>query len=302
MNAPFDVPLVADPSVALPPIRIDVANRPGPLYTVQLVIELVGQRTVPATAAAGLLQPDWRSALGPPEVWTMAPADNEWKSLNQTAQSYDSIALAWDFVSPKGRLNSGSAAHLFSVAERFAQAIERRAMPIPPPQDVDARVVALLEAQEALDIGFSLAVASASGWMAEKDIWVQCARLGLNLDSDGIFGWKPDNWEEPIVSVTPLGEAEGFNLGAVQRGEAHPGIGVGFNVPRCPAPEDALAGCLHIARTFAFAFGALILDEDGEALAPATEAAYRRNIVEAENSLKQAGLAPGTAEALKLFA
>ncbi len=302
MSSPFDVPLVADPAVALPPLQINLPSKPGPLYTIQFVIELVGPRTLPAAAAAGLLQQDWHSALGEPEAWIMAPADEHWRPL-PTAQSgsYDSLALTWDFVSSRGHLNNGSAAHLFSVAERFGQAVERRAMPIPPATDVDARVAALFEAQNALDIGFSLAIANVDGWMLERDIWIQCTRLGLSLDGSGVFGWKGADWDEPIVSVTPLGEADGFSLGAVQRGEGHAGIGIGFSVARSPSPVDALDACFHVASHLASAFAGLILDEDGEPLNGSSQAAYRRNILEAVRALTQAGFAPGSQESLRLF-
>jgi hypothetical protein len=302
VSSPFDVPLVADPAVALPPLTIDLPVKTGPLYTVQFVVELVGPKSLPAAAAAGLLQPNWHAALGQPESWVMAPADTVWQPLTaRTDGSYDSLALTWDFLSSRGHLSSTSATHLYSIAEQFGQAIERRAMPIPPPNDVSARVAALAEAQAALDIGFSIAVASTGGWIRERDIWIQAARLGLELAPDGVFSWRGKGWLEPVVSVTPLGDAQGFNLGAVQRGDSHPGVGVGFSVPRSPAPVDALNACFHVAQTFAAGLGCVVLDEDGEILSPAAQAAYRQNIGEAEKVLEQAGLAPGSAEALRLF-
>ncbi len=302
MSSPFSVPLASDPAVALPPLTINLPQKAGPLYTVQFVVELVGTRSLPANAAAGILSPDWQAALGQPETWVMTPADNEWRPLAARVDgSYDSLALTWDFISDRGQLNGTSAAHLFSIAEKFGQAVERRAMPIPPPADVTARVAALAEAADALDIGFSLAVTTTGGWISEHDIWVHCARLGLDLGPDGAFGWRASNWPEAVVSVTPLGDAQGFSLGAVQRGDSHPGLGVGFSVSRSPAPTVALDAAFHVASTLATAFGALVLDEDGELLSPQSQATYRRNIAEAERALTQAGLAPGSAESLRLF-
>jgi len=302
MSSPFDVPLVSDPAVALPPISLSDLPKIGPLYTVEYVIELVGPKSIPAAAVTGLLQADWQSALGNPGIWVMAAMDQSWKAASSSAQgSFDSLALTWEYLSGRGNLSSASAAHLLSVAEKFGQAVERRAMPIPPPQDVDRQVRALAEARDALDIGFSLAVANAQGWMLEKDIWVQCARLGLTLGGDGVFGWQVQGWPEPLVSVTPLGRALGFSLGAVQRGDAHAGIGIGFSVPLSPSPSASLDACFHIARVFAQVFTALILDEEGHPLTIQSESMYRRNIGEAERSLEQAGLKAGSAEAAKLF-
>src|SRR5690349_1319330 len=94
---------------------------PAPARKVQFVVELVGPRTVPAAQAGELLHPNWRAALGQPELWAMRPADAAWQPLRALTQgSYDSIALAWDMVTPQGDLSAASAIHLAGVAEQFA--------------------------------------------------------------------------------------------------------------------------------------------------------------------------------------
>src|SRR4051812_12836749 len=105
-NEIFGKPLQRDPSIALPDLNILPRNTPGPVRKQQLVIELVGPRTVPAPLIQALLQPQWQGALGSPEIYVMAGADQYWRSLIQGDGSgaYDSVALAWDLLSDKGTM------------------------------------------------------------------------------------------------------------------------------------------------------------------------------------------------------
>ena len=100
----FGEPLRPDPAIALAPIEVTIPLKSGPLHRVQFVIEFVGPRSVPALAAIHLLGSEWYSALGQPFIHAMRPADLHWHPLtNSTDGSYDSLALSWDLLSPKGQ-------------------------------------------------------------------------------------------------------------------------------------------------------------------------------------------------------
>ncbi len=70
MSAAFGSP---NPGVALPP-PASLTEKSGPLHRVELVIEIVGPKSMPAKSVAALLQPDWFRALGEPRMWVMAPS------------------------------------------------------------------------------------------------------------------------------------------------------------------------------------------------------------------------------------
>lgn len=297
----FGATLETDPSVALPRHKNPVPLKIGPLHKVQFVIEFVGSRSALASQVSHLFDPSWYQALGQPTMFAMRPADLGWNPLTSaTDGSYDSLALTWDYLSPAGRLTSASAAHLVMVADRAGPFLSRRPMPIPTPDEVDAIVESLAHAQELLDIGFAISVVGHRDFY-EREIWIQCARLGLEFSSHGSFDWRVSGHSEPLFSVTPFGESDSFSLGAVKNGSMHAGVTLGFNMPRCVLPRPALEGCFHAANTFAKTLGGAIFTDDQR---PMTEGEHRHLLASMDQAMllfSQIGLIAGSGECLKLF-
>ncbi|HEY0868355.1 MAG TPA: hypothetical protein VGE01_13300 [Fimbriimonas sp.] len=298
----FGRPLESDQAVRLTDPADLASPRPGPLHRVQYVIELVGPRSVPAAAAASLLDPRWFQALGQPEMWCMGPMDSEWRTLtNASDGAYDSIALAWDQISSQGVLNEASAKSLLARAEEYASHIQRRAMPMPVPEDVPASVRNLQEARSSLDIGFSLAFAPTSGYVPERDLWIQCARMGLVLGPSGAFEWLGKGQELPMLEVTPIGQTETFSLAAVERGDVHEGASIGFHYALSPSPKDALEGCFHVGGVLCESIGGRLLDDEGKLLSSGARQRLRAELEQAERLFANAGIKPGSREAAKLW-
>ncbi len=299
---PFGQPLQPDPSVALQTLDVVIPSKTGPLHKVQFVIEYVGPRTIPAPAAVHLLGADWYQALGHPALFAMRPADLHWQPLtNSTDGSYDSLAVCWDLITSRGQMSSKSARHLFQTAERFGPFIQRRAMPIPPPDDVSAIVKTLADIRDGLDIGFSVNVYGPAQGFAERELWIVCARLGLAFASPGSFDWKLAGHAEPLFSVTPFGSTDAFSLANVQRGLHHPGVTIGFRLPLCPAPTQALAGAFHAAAIIARELHGQAIDEDDRPLSASVQAEYQANLREALTLFSHAGMTAGSPEAIRLF-
>ncbi len=297
----FDPPLGPDPAIALiPPIVPSPA--PGPAHRAQYVIELVGPRSAPASAAAQLLSQNWFAALGQPELYVMSPADQQWRAMTpQTGGSYDSIALCWDLTTSHGSLSRQSAESLLRNAEQFASAIGRRAMPLPTPQDVDKVVKLLAKTREQLDIGAALVVIPRAEFVPERQIWRICARLGLEFSPTGSFDWKSPNHPSPLFSVTPIGQVESFSLAAVNRNDVHEGLTIGFSVPLCPAPMAALDGAIHCAEVIAGEIQAAVFDDTSRPLTSKLKDELRRDLQAGVQMLEAAGLKPGSSAALKVF-
>ena len=296
----FDPPLGPDPAIALIP-PVVAAPAPGPAHHAQFVIELVGPRSVPAAAAARLLAPDWFAALGQPQLFAMTPADQAWQSLTPQAGSYDSVALCWDLITPQGALSRQSAENLLQKAEQFAGAVNRRAMPLPTPQDVDNAVRRLQNYQEQLDIGVSLVVIPRSDFVPERQIWPVCSRLGLQFSPTGSFDWMSPNHPSPLFSVTPIGQVESFSLAAVNRNEVHEGLTIGFSVPLCPAPLAALDGAIRSAEVIASEIGGAAFDDTSRPLSDKVKDGLRKDLQQAVQMLEATGLRPGSAAAMKVF-
>src|SRR4051812_41249846 len=176
----FGDALQPDPAIALQPVQIPVRKRSGPMPRMQFVVEFVGPRSVSAGSAAALLSPQWYSALGDPQAFAMSAVDVEWQPLSATtAGSYDSLAIAWDLISDKGQLSTQSAQHLLATAEQFAAHIQRRAMPMPVPEDLPKAISQLKRVQDNFDAGVSLLVLANSQEVSEFELCVWCGKLGL---------------------------------------------------------------------------------------------------------------------------
>jgi len=300
----FGSPLAKDPTVALPAVRLQSPTAPGPVRKIQFVIEIVGPRTVPAPTVQAILQLHWQQALGHPQAFVMAGSDQNWRPLtpNDGSGAYDSLALAWDLITPIGDLTAPVAQKLWDAAEDFAKQVGRRAIAIPIPQDVPHNAGVLRQLRESLDIGFNLTVTPASRPLEEKEIWRVAAALGLDYSTNGSFVWKAEGSELPLFEVFPGGEAERFLLSQVQAGAQHPCIGLGFSVPLCPDPMTAIDGCLKAGLVFADRLRALLLDEDDRPVNDQSKVKLAKNLEQAVGALNRAGIAPGSIEALKLFA
>ncbi|MGV3618337.1 MAG: cell division protein ZipA C-terminal FtsZ-binding domain-containing protein [Fimbriimonas sp.] len=300
-TALFGGPLATDPAVALAPLDLVLPIKGGPLHRVQFVIELVGPRSVPAASAMHLLSPQWYGALGQPQIFVMRASDLSWNPMQPTPDgSYDSIALAWDLITPQGNISPGAAKNLLKVAEDFGPYISRRAVPMPPPQDVGGVVRGLTATRDALDVGFALSVVSERGGFAERDLWIECARLGLEFH-DGGFHWRSGAHPHPLVTVTPFGVTDAFSLGNVQAGAVHPGVTVGFHLPISVAPTQGLEGCFRIGAHLAGMLGGVILDENDTLLTDATRQSLREELRSALSLFAKAGITTGSPEALRLF-
>jgi hypothetical protein len=262
------------------------------------VIELVGQRTVPASQAEALLDPRWRGVLGDPEVWVMAPADDVWRPLRTGGgASYDSIALAWNLFGDVGRLSAVSAQHLFHRAEEFAQAIARRAIPMPPPEEVERQIARLEEVRENLDFGLTI-MAVVPQPVPEAGLAGVCEGFGLVLSPEGEYEWRHPNHSAPLLGVSLLTDGVGFVPGSRR---VHDGVALGFSIPLSPGPEQSLHGAFVIGEALVARLGAKLYDDEGEPLDDRARRALATLLEQARQTLTQAGFPPGSAEALHLF-
>ncbi len=295
--------LEADSEIALPTLEIDLPQKSGPLHKVEYVIEFVGQRSVLAGAAAQLLAPDWYQALGHPQVFAMRPADLHWQRLTPAIDgSYDSLALSWPLLGPKGAITQASAKHLLDLAEQFGPYIQRRSMAMPVPREIDAYVRVLKQTKENLDIGFEISVMSSKASFSEKDLWIECARLGLTFSPVGSFDWRTPSHAFPLFSVTPIGETDAFSLANVQRGVSHVGVTLGFSVPLCAAPLQAAEGAFYTADHIARQLGGRILDDSDREVTEAIKQDLYASIRQAVGLFAQVGMMTGSAETEALFA
>jgi FtsZ-interacting cell division protein ZipA len=171
---------------------------------------------------------------------------------------------------------------------------------MPIADEVDRRVKELTTLRDNLDTGFSLLVFPRSGAFLERDIWVQATRLGLEFRSDdGLFHWGEVGYP-PLFTLSSLTKDE-FSLAAVQTNTLHQGLQLGFSLPRCPAPSQSFLGVCSAAEELARQLNGLVLDDAQRVFDQPSRSAAERNIAMASATLTQAGLAPGSTEAIRIW-
>lgn len=267
-----------------------------PLHKVQYVIEIVGPRSLPASAAKALLDPKWRESLGAPQIFVMGPADTRWRPLEaqDPTGSYDSLALAWPVLAEGGALSAASARHLLHVAESFAGQVQRRGMPLPVPDDIDAVRATLETIRDSLDIGVALVVEFPNPGAPESELVQALAAQGLQ-EIDGGFAWLGGPTKAPLFYVTACEDEPEFPSGVPT--SRHPALSLGFSIPRNPAPAATLDAMLKLADTLAAQHGGTVT-VDGALVEPA---AMRAQLEQALHAFARANLEPGSAEARVLF-
>ena len=167
---------------------------------------------------------------------------------------------------------------------------------MPAPEHVDVLVGHWRKVVETMDVGFSMAVV-ADDRMAERDIWRIAYALGFQLGSTGLFEWRGGGSSSPLVTMSPL-EMPQFSLAQVEEATTHSGIGLGFNIPRNAAPMASFEACLECAEFFARRMPCGLLDED---MNPLNVEVVRQQLNLAIELLTNASVAPGSAEAFRLF-
>jgi len=121
------------------------------------------------------------------------------------------------------------------------------------------------------------------------------------VGGSGLFEWRVPGWDDPIVTLSSLGDQETFSLGAVVAGKTHPGLSVGYRVALSPNPVAALDACLRVSEYFEVALGTITLDDSDQPL----DAEGKQRLIgyhgQAVAALRSVGLEPGSAAALKVF-
>lgn len=298
----FGQELKRDPAVAIPPL---IGAKPppiGPEHKVQFVIEFVGPRSLPAHSALALLEKDWTQALGHPEVFAMAPADDRWQNLDGSfSGSIDSLALAWDVVANHGELTSQACAHLLQVAESFGTQIQRRALPLPPPPDINRMAATLREIKENLDIGVEIMLIPRGPEFTEREVWIAAAALGMEYSQEGFFELKGPSQETPLLTLTPMGGMPSFSLASVQSRTTHPGLMLGFSVPLSPDPVFSGECALRVGSYLEQNLGGVLFNDADQTLGPNARSELKSNLLAAVRALSSAGVEPGSRAAIKLF-
>jgi hypothetical protein len=264
------------------------------------VVELVGPGTITDQVVRSFASGSTYESLGSPLVFAMRPGKQSWTRVYADVASgeSDAVCLAWDLVSDSRRLTSASATELLRRCEKAAEGIGRRAFPLSPPSDVEARAASIVSVKDSLDIGFSLSVLPFVDSLRAESVIRTAYELGFRLTGDGVLEWKCLGWREPLLTILTSGIHADFDLSA--RPEV-PGVTVGFSVPRTPSTNEVFERACITAAAIAESSGGRVFDDDGNPL----DAEHKNRLAALLDSAVEmclgAGITPGSHEAVALF-
>lgn len=291
--------LEPDGDSALAPLRLAPWKpETGPFHKVQFVIEIAGSNLIPGDRARELLEPTVRASFGEPEVYVMAPGERRWRPLwsGDNSITFDSMALAWDFVTSSGKLTAASASELWKRAEQYASALGRRAFPLPPPEDAAKAADNLEQVRDALDIGVDVLLRTLEPRLDLTALVVAAYEVGFRMGSSGVLEWRQSGWPEPLLTILPDEGDEVFGVDAPIRG-----VDIGFTVPCSPDPEQSLERLFTAAERIGAKMDLPVLTEEGEPLSESAKNNIRKMLAAALDTFDRIQLKPGSAEALRLF-
>lgn len=298
----FGSPLKIDPTVALPSLSPRNLEK-VPSSRTSFLVELVGTQPIPPKFADALLEDINHKAIGTPQVYGVRPGDQSWSKLIPGSNvAYDALQFAWKFLGERGNLTAHSATALLQRVDQVATAVGRNAISQTDPSQVPEIVSALLQVRDQLDTGVIVTISKPGLQLFESEIWVQASRLGLVFSPVGSFDWVVPMHPSPVWSLTPLSDVDSFSLAQVQRQKTHEGLQLGFRLATCPAADVALDGLFRCADFLARTFQGQIYNENDQPLELDDRAEISFNLNAVIKLLSRAGLAPGSYDALALFA
>lgn len=279
---------------------------PQPLLPIEVaddiadcVLHLVAADSLPAPAVWAM-QKAWADELSKPLQWLARNDDDgSWQRIDETdAGRYREWAAALQLVDRRGPVSDGELARFFDgvqqVATQMAAALE-----LPSRGELVMRAESLDEFCAGVDIQFVLHVVEASGGVfAGTKLRGVAEAAGLALEADGVFRAR-DGVGGEMFTVANLG-TERLEPDSIKSLATH-GLTLSLDVPRVTDGALAFERMLATARQLAASLGGVLVDAQRAPLADAMIAAIRSRTIELQQRMRDGGIVPGSARALRLF-
>lgn len=262
------------------------------------IVSLRATQGLPAPAVWAV-QTAWSGDLSKTLRWLARDPGAAWRLVDaHDAGRYGEWIGALQLVDRRGPVTDGELGRFLDgmndLARQTGAAIEA-----PPRGETLIRAEKLDEFCAGLDIQFVLHVVDASGGvLSGARLRAAAESAGLALEDDGAFHARDDQGGE-LFSVGNLG-AELFEASTLDSLATH-GLTLRLDVPRTVDGGAAFDAMLGTARQLAAALDGSLVDAQRAPLADAMIEAIRAKTAELQQRLREAGIAPGGALALRLF-
>ncbi|WP_310450120.1 cell division protein ZipA C-terminal FtsZ-binding domain-containing protein [Sulfuritalea sp.] len=283
----------ASASASAPPLPEDSADE-----IADCVLRLTASEAIAAPVVLAM-QNAWAGALGKPLHWLARNDDEAWRQLDaQDAERYRDWAVALQLVDRRGAVSAEELTSFFDGAQQIAQHMGA-ALDLPVFDETLLHAARLDEFCAGVDIQFVLHVVEATGGVfAGTKLRGVAEAAGLVLEADGVFRARDEAGGE-LFTVANLGN-EPLAADTLAALSTH-GLTLSLDVPRVADGVAAFGRMLAMARQLTTALGGVLVDAQRAPLSQAMIDAIGAKTAELQQTMRDAGIEPGSVRALRLF-
>jgi len=293
-DAPATAAPAATVSAPLPEFPVQYAES-----LVDCVVHLHAASPVPAPAV-WVLQESWAAQLSKPVRWLVHNDGGHWQPLaaDETGRFTEWVA-ALQLADRRGAVSAGELTHFFNGVQQVAEKIGATVDLPAAAEQIVAHANALDEFCAGVDIQFKLhIVESTGGVFSGTKLRGMAEAAGMTLEDDGRFHARDADGSE-LYTLVNFG-SEGFTADTLRSLATH-GLTLIIDVPRVGDGVTAFNRMLLSGQRLARALDGVLVDAQRAPLAENMIAAIRAKIGELQKTMRDSGIVPGSALALRLF-
>ncbi len=252
---------------------------------------------VPAPAVWAAQSP-WAGDLSKTFSW-LAIDKGQWKRIDDTDTGrYCEWAVALQLADRRGAITDGELARYFDGMQQVAAQLDTT-LELPSRGETVLHASKLDQFCATVDIQFALYIVEASGGtFAGTKLRGVAEASGLRLEDDGVFRARDEDGGE-LYALGNLGP-EKLDPDTIKSLATH-GLTLSIDVPRTPDGGVAFNAMLTAARQLTKTLGGVLVDTNRQPLAEPMIQGIRAKTIELQQSMRDAGIEPGSVRALRLF-
>ena len=289
--------VVAPQAKSLPP-----GPRPGTSLLIDIAAEEPLHRDLIQLALADRLLVECLEGVA---LWGFS--QGEWFPLTRAplrqAQTYHALTLAWERTSlPGSSLQevTESAARCVTAAQALSHYLGARITRSEEPREAAQKTAQLVRLKQRFAHSVELRWLATNTPLSAGALWRTVYALGFGWGHLDLFYW-PAAPQHPLFTLANLGKPGYFLPERVIEGEAVAGVTLSFELPACPAPRETFERMALALAAFGELLGGCATDSRGQELDGERLDAERSALADAVEQLQEAGIVPGSPEALSFF-
>lgn len=283
----------AAPASSAPPLPDESADE-----IADCVLRLTASEAIAAPVVLAM-QNAWAGELGKALHWLARNDDEAWRQLDaQDAGRYRDWAIALQLVDRRGAVAAEELTSFFDGVQQIAQHMGA-VLELPVFDEILLHAARLDEFCAGVDIQFVLHVVEATGGVfGGTKLRGVAEAAGLTLEADGVFRARDEAGGE-LFTVANLGN-EPLAAATLAALSTH-GLTLSLDVPRVADGVAAFGRMLATARQLTTALGGVLVDAQRAPLSQAMIDAIGAKTAELQQTMRDAGIEPGSVRALRLF-